>query len=224
MKSSAELFKIQNLLGETMKNLFLNVLFLLVAPFVANVAFGQTSQPSSSVIIDSKAPEKKSETPEIVGLNGQKAPAFTAAAINGTAYSLESLRGKVVVINLWGTFCPPCIEEMPKLNAIVDKFKGKDVVFLAAAADGKSVLEGFLLKNSFKYQVLPDAFGIIERYAPKKKNPAPTDEAGDFLMLLPAHLVIDQEGIVVNHFWGFRTTTADDLSKTIEQLLAKKAK
>jgi peroxiredoxin len=113
---------------------------------------------------------------------------------------------------------------MPKLNALVDKFKGKDVVFLAAAADGKSVLEGFLTKNLFKYQVLPDAFGIIEQYAPKKKNPAPTNDGGDFLMLLPAHLVVDQTGTVVEHFWGYKTTTADDLSKTIEQLLAKKVK
>ncbi len=77
-------------------------------------------------------------------------------------------------------------------------------------------------KNPFEYQILPGAMGIIKQYAPKKKTPAPTDRPGGFMMLLPTHIVVDQEGTVVKHFWGYKETTVDDLSQTIEQLLTKK--
>lgn len=200
-----------------MKKLFLNVLLIFVAS--CGVAFGQTSP----VTVNSNPTKKKADFSDLVGLEGQKAPIFTAAAMDGTEYNLESLRGKIVVVNLWGTFCPPCIEEMPRLNALVDKYKSKNVVFLAPSPEGKALLEGFLPKNSFKYQVLPNAFGIVKQYSPKKKNPSPTDKPGGFTMLLPVHLVIDQEGTVVKDFWGYKPTTADELSKAIEDLLVKKS-
>lgn len=197
------------------------VSFLL---FAASAAFGQQTEKSVPVIIDKPSAESKTSTniSDLIGLENQKAPSFTAASMDGTQYNLEALRGKIVVVNLWGTFCAPCITEMPKLNALVEKYKNGDVVFLAPAVDDKSLLEGFLAKNSFKYQVLPNSFGIVRQYAPKKKTPAPTDKPGAFVMLLPTHLVIDRDGTVTKHFWGFKETTADDLSKIIEQLLAKK--
>lgn len=202
-----------------MQKITATILFLLST---TGIALGQVARKPVPQITSTSSTENKFQRPELVGLTGQKAPTFTAAAMDGTEYNLETLRGKIVVMNLWGTFCPPCIEEMPRLNALVDKYKGKDVVFLAAAVDAKSPLESFLANNSFKYQILPNAFGIVKQYSPKKKNPAPTDKPGGFTMLLPVHLVIDQEGIVVKDFWGYKPTTANDLSETIEQLLAKK--
>lgn len=205
-----------------MQKSFLTVLFLLLA---ANIVFGQETDKSVPIIINKPSPESKTPTSitDLIGLEGQIAPSFTAPSMDGTEYKLDALRGKIVVINLWGTFCAPCITEMPKLNALTEKYKNGDVVFLAPAVDDKTLLEGFLLKNPFKYQVLPNSFGIIKQYAPKKKTASPNDKPGGFVMLLPTHLVIDRDGTVVKHFWGFNETTADDLSKTIEQLLARPA-
>lgn len=206
-----------------MQKTLLTVLFLF---FISSGCFGQfmsrtlPAKPGAAPGADKPATENK--PPELVGLAGQKAPSFKALSMSGTEYNTDALRGKIIVLNLWGTFCEPCITEMPKLNALVEKYKGKDVVFLAAAPDEKTLLEGFLQKHTFKYEVLPGAFGIVKQYAPKKKTPLPTDKPGGFIMLLPTHLVIDREGNVTNHFWGYKQTVTDDLSQIIDKLLARK--
>src|ERR1043165_8745103 len=56
--------------------------------------------------------------PELIGLADQMAPSFVAAKMDGSEFALNSTRGKVVVMNLWGTFCPPCLSELPALNAL----------------------------------------------------------------------------------------------------------
>jgi peroxiredoxin len=205
-----------------MQKIFSTVLFLLLA---ANLIFAQETDKSVPIIISKPSTDLKTSTSigDLIGLEGQTAPGFSASSMDGTEYKLDALRGKIVVINLWGTFCAPCITEMPKLNALTEKYKNRDVVFLAPAVDDKTLLEGFLLKYPFKYQVLPNSFGIIRQYAPKKKTTSPNDKPGGFVMLLPTHLVINRDGTVVKHFWGFKDTTADDLLKTIEQLLASPA-
>jgi len=61
---------------------------------------------------------------------GFTAPGFTLAALNGNPITLSDLRGKVVVLNLWASWCPPCRTEMPALNAIYQKFREKGLVVL----------------------------------------------------------------------------------------------
>jgi peroxiredoxin len=200
-----------------------SLLTALLLLFLTNIIFGQEIRKPH--VQTTSATEKKiataTEFPDLVGLTGQKAPDFKAASMDGTEYQLENMRGKIVVVNLWATFCAPCITEMPKLNSLTEKFKNQNVVFLAPAVDDKALLKGFLEKHEFKFQVLPGSFGIVREYAPKKKASLPADKPGSFVMLLPTHLVIDREGTVVKHFWGFKETTVDELSQTIEQLLAK---
>lgn len=205
-----------------MQKIISTILVLLSA---AVFICGQTSENPSQKIADKPATANKPATdfPELIGLTGEKAPVFTSTNMEGTPYNLENLRGKIVVINLWATFCSPCIGEMPELNTLVEKYAGKDVVFLAPTPDEKSGLEGFLQKHSFKYQVLPNSYGIIQQYAPKEKESSPTDSSDSFKMILPAHLIIDRDGMVVKHFWGYKKeTVANELQQGIEQLLTKK--
>lgn len=198
-------------------------LLLLLNLFALTIVFGQTN--NAPQIVNQPATETKKKPlniEDLVGLKGQNAPPFTISAMDGTEYNLEKLRGKIVVINLWGTFCPPCITEMPELNALVEKYKGREIVFLAPAPDEKAVLEGFLRLHPFSYQVLPNGFGFIKKYAPHEKDADP-QRAGKTLMILPAHLVIDQTGVVIYHDWGYSKGTAKNLSGEIEKLLAKPA-
>lgn len=203
-----------------MKKLILPLLLNLLA---FGTAFGQTA-PAPLIINRPAAESKKTPTslPDLVGLKGQLAPQFTLPAMDGTQYNLANLRGKIVVVNLWGTFCPPCVVEMPELNSLVEKYRGKEVVFLAPTPDDKAVLGTFLQKYPFSYQVLPNGFGVVEKYAPHKKSDN-SQKKGGFLMLLPTHLVIDQTGVVTYHEWGFRKNTAALISQEIEKLLAKNA-
>ena len=61
---------------------------------------------------------------------GQPAPAFTLADNTGRPVALADLRGKVVYLDFWGTWCPPCLKEMPYSQALKKQFEGRDVVFV----------------------------------------------------------------------------------------------
>lgn len=187
------------------------------------IGFGQTA--AAPIVTNTLPPEKAQKKPfnpaDLVGLKGQSAPQFILPAMNGTEYNLGKLRGKIIVVNLWGTFCGPCIVEMPELNALVEKYREKEVVFLAPAPDDKAILESFLPKHPFNYQILPNGFAVIEKYAPHKKSDDPS-KIGGFMMLLPTHLIINQTGVVTYHAWGYSKTTVAELTKEIENLLTQK--
>ncbi|WP_396165950.1 peroxiredoxin family protein [Flavobacterium sp.] len=83
---------------------------------------------------------------------------------NGNNYTLDSLKGKVIVLNFWFIGCKPCVEEIPDLNRIQEKFKDKDVVFLAVTFDSKKKLEEFIKKKPFDFTLVPDSMKIIRQF------------------------------------------------------------
>jgi len=66
---------------------------------------------------------------------GQPAPAFTAAELDGRGFDLGALRGKVVVVNFWATWCPPCREEMPALDAFYRQYHEQGLDMIGISAD-----------------------------------------------------------------------------------------
>lgn len=58
-------------------------------------------------------------------INGEKAPNFTSIQLDGAAFDLSTTRGQYVLLDFWGSWCGPCIEEMPQLKALHQKFHGK---------------------------------------------------------------------------------------------------
>ena len=98
---------------------------------------------------------------------GSSAPDFLINDIRGNTYKLSDLQGKIVVLNFWFTQCAPCIEELPELNALIEKYKDEPtVVFLSITYDPKYKVEKFLIKHPFRYPVaagqkaLDDQYGI----------------------------------------------------------------
>ena len=128
---------------------------------------------------------------------------FTVQALDGTELTLEDLRGKVVVLNFWFIGCAPCRREMPALNTLVDRYAGRDVVFIALATDDATTLKRFLKKNTFKYRVVPNAASIAAAYR---------------TAAYPTHVVIDRHGLVLASFTG-ATNTETDLQPLIERAL-----
>lgn len=119
-------------------------------------------------------------------------PDFTAVDINGNRVELSAFKGKVVVINLWFINCPNCLDEIKKLNDIVEDYKGRsDVVFLGLANNKKPDLVKFLAKDPFKYTIIPNAGMIIlTKFGTPDKN-------GEIDVPFPMHYVIDRDGRVV---------------------------
>jgi peroxiredoxin len=138
---------------------------------------------------------------------------FSAASMNGQTVELSNLKGKVVVISFWTTRCPICHEEIPKLNNLAAQYKNKDVVFLGLTTDNEAKIEAYVKKNPFDFNLIPNSFGILLKYAEK-------DRSGNIMMGYPAHFVINKQGEIELKTSGFDKT--EKLDSEINRLLASK--
>jgi len=81
---------------------------------------------------------------------------FTLADLQGKAWHLQDLRGKVVLVNFWATWCPPCRKEMPDLDALYNKFKDRGFVVLAISDEEAAKVSPFIAQRKISYPVLLD--------------------------------------------------------------------
>jgi thiol-disulfide isomerase/thioredoxin len=134
----------------------------------------------------------------------QQTPDLKFKDENGKSISLHSLKGKVVFINLWATWCPPCIHEMPSINELRKTFKdNKDLVFLMVDVDGNMERSKKWMKNKkFDLPVhVPD--GEIPREL--------------FTGSIPTTIIVDKQ----NNIIGRQVGGADYSSKEVVDLIKK---
>jgi len=81
---------------------------------------------------------------------------FTLNDITGKSWSLSQLKGKVVLVNFWATWCPPCRKEMPDMETLYKRFKDKGLVILAISDETIDKVRPFIEKNKYSYTVLLD--------------------------------------------------------------------
>ena len=141
---------------------------------------------------------------------GVAAQNFNQPNMRGENVELAKLKGKVVILTFWSTKCMICVSEMPKLNRLVEKYRGQNVEFLGLTMNHQQTVERFLKKKTFKYNIIPNSFGIVLKYAQR-------DSKGRLNMGFPAHFIVDQSGNVVVRTSGFKKTKK--LDKTIAELL-----
>ena len=83
----------------------------------------------------------------------------------GYEVKLSELKGKVVFVNFWATWCPPCIKEMPSIQTLHDNFKEQNVVFLMVDVDGKyDKSKAFMDRNKYTLPVYIPAGPISDKY------------------------------------------------------------
>jgi len=126
---------------------------------------------------------------------------------DGTTFSIDEVQGKAKIVNVWATWCAPCIKEMPLLNETAAKFKDKGVAFVAIAVDeeGPSKVQPFLAKGTVKIDGRV-AFAAIEDLAPF-----------DVVFPIPDTLVLDGSNRVVKHF--DKIVEKDELEAAITEAL-----
>lgn len=96
---------------------------------------------------------------------GDVAPDFQLEDTEGKQVSLSALRGKVVLVNFWATWCPPCIEEMPSMERLNEALAGDDFVMLAINTEenGRRVVPAFLQKTPYTFPILYDDKGVVQK-------------------------------------------------------------
>ena len=121
---------------------------------------------------------------------GMSAPDFTLPDLQGQKLTLADLRGEIVFLNFWATWCPPCRREMPSMEGLYRKFRERGFEMLAVSEDvkGKAIVQPFVEEMHLSFPVLLDPQGTLPpRYG---------------VTGYPETFVIDRSGHIVQHIVG----------------------
>ncbi|OGW37574.1 MAG: hypothetical protein A2010_11140 [Nitrospirae bacterium GWD2_57_9] len=110
-----------------------------------------------SVVIAFLSQDRPPRGPRIIS-EGDRAPGFSVVALDGRNISLADLRGKVVMLHFWATWCPPCVDEIPTIEKLYRTLPGKDFEILAVSVDeeGAETVNAFLQQNKLTLPVQLD--------------------------------------------------------------------
>lgn len=137
----------------------------------------------------------------------EKAKDFELEGIDGKTYRLSDMKGNVVLINFWATWCTYCVKENRSLDRLYNKLKERGLIVLGISID-RSVptLKNFLLKNPVSYPVLSDPKGdvFVKTYT---------------VIGVPVTFLIDKEGYIAGKFMGEQDFDSEKFIKTISPLL-----
>ncbi len=147
-----------------------------------------------------------SQAPVRVGL---PAPDFTYPGLDGKKVSLSDYRGKVVFVNIWATWCPPCVEEMPSMQKLYQKLKGENFEILAVSIDSKGakVVAPFMKKYKLTFPALLDSRGTIKRIYKTTG--------------VPESYIIDKDGILAKKVMGPLDWSHPDVLRLLRDLIQK---
>jgi peroxiredoxin len=81
---------------------------------------------------------------------------FTLTDLEGDSWHLQELHGKVVLVNFWATWCPPCRKEMPDLQALFDKYKGQGLIILSISDEEAAKVTPFIKQQNITYPIILD--------------------------------------------------------------------
>jgi len=141
---------------------------------------------------------------------GDAAPALTVTTLAGDAFDLADQRGKVVVLNWWATWCPPCRQEMPELrDQVWSRWGGRDdfVLISVAREEAADVVASFLTQHDFAWTFATD---------PDRRNYARYAEAH-----IPRNYVIGRDGVIDFQSVGYTDEEFAAMVQAVEAALGE---
>jgi len=148
-------------------------------------------------------PDAKEQPAQVAGrtdLTGKDAPTFKVVSMDGKAFSLDSLKGKTVLLDFWETWCGPCIRSMPTTDKLYAENKNNGFVILGVDVDeSRETVEKFLSTKPLPYPVvlgtqsgIPAAFGVT---------------------VFPTFVLIGPDGKIASHQFGFNESALANILK-----------
>ncbi|MDR0709019.1 MAG: TlpA family protein disulfide reductase [Spirochaetaceae bacterium] len=131
---------------------------------------------------------------------------FSLKLVDGRTVTLGALKGKVVFLNFWATWCPPCREEMPSMEILYRHFRDKDLELIAVdIMEGDKAVSAFLSDNNLSFPAALDSNGrVSNRYG---------------IQAIPATFVIDRDGKIILYTVGGRNWNTPAIIAAFEELL-----
>ncbi len=141
---------------------------------------------------------------------GQAVPQFKVETVNGATVDMASLKGQVVLVNFWATWCPPCRSELKRVpKEIAERFAGKDFVLLAISrGEKRDVVEKFLAKEGYTFNAGLDPDGKIFGLFAENS--------------IPRNFLVDRQGKIAFISIGYEEGEFSALTDKIDELLKKK--
>ena len=134
---------------------------------------------------------------------GDKAPNFTVEMVDGSHITLADLKSKVVVVNFWATWCPPCRQELKVVEKeLIDRFKGQPFMFLPISrGEKKATVEAFRKQNDYTFPMgLDPQQTIYKKYASN---------------YIPRNFVVGKDGKVIYVSVGY---TPEEFAEMVEAI------
>lgn len=145
---------------------------------------------------------------EAIVRRGQPTPAFNLFSVSGLPVSTEGLKGSVVIIDFWATWCPPCRESLPFLNELHRKYakQGLQIVGMNVDEGAERDLKAFIAEKGLSYTIV---------MAPRRLQ----NDYG--VRALPVMFILDKQGKVVEQMLGFSSAHARILENLVKKLMAE---
>jgi len=140
---------------------------------------------------------------------GLPAPDFTFPGIDGKMVRLSDHKGKIVLVNIWATWCPACVDEMPSMEKLYQKLKGEKFEILAVSIDalGVTAVAPFLEKYKLTFPALIDSDGAIRM--------------GYRTTGVPESFIIDKNGMLVKKIVGALNWAHPEVLRYFRDLIQK---
>lgn len=130
---------------------------------------------------------------------------FTLRNVDGSTFDSSQLRGKIVLLEFWATWCPPCKMAIPEIQKLEERIKGRNIVIVTVAIDESyDTVKSFVKENSIAYTVLYDDADVNKKYN---------------IRSVPTSVILDRQGNVVNTHMGFSPGYADIMMEELQRLL-----
>ena len=135
--------------------------------------------------------------------NEVKAPDFKLATIDGEEFYLSDYAGKVVMLNFWGTWCPPCRKEIPDLVNLQAKYNkdGLEIVGITLNSGSAKEIQKFADSKDMNYTILTD----LSNNETQEVTGLYGQAIGQPISSIPTTLIIDREGFIVKGYLGPRS-------------------
>ena len=184
--------------------LTLSALLLVLIALVVAIIFW----PVEATATDSSVPTSQDDIEATTLIHaGDIAPDFTVEMLDGSKVTLSELRGKVVLVGFWATWCPPCRQELSHMQKdVIDRFAGKDLVVLPISrGEKRKTVEEYIAKMGYTFPIgLDGDQSIYRKYASN---------------YIPRSFVVGRDGKVVYVAVGYDEQIAKEIDAAISEAL-----